>query len=69
MIGFLVAGLTLLFRDFHTFFKPTRPYQAIVRKAKKINLSVNSIIVIIAFLTVLLGLIKEIINVMASKAP
>ena len=41
MIGFLVAGTTLLFREFYIFFKPPKPYQAIVIKDKRINISIH----------------------------
>ena len=69
MIGFLVAGMALLFRDFYIFFKPSRPYQAIIKKDKRINISINTIIVILAFLTAVLSLIKEIISIIFSKTP
>jgi len=69
MIGFLVAGMTLLFREFYNFFKPPRPYQAIIEKEKRIEISINTIIVILAFLTAMLSLLKEIISIIFSKTP
>ena len=67
MICFFIAGVTLLFRDFYIFFKPPRPYQALIRKGKKINISANSIIVILAFLTAILSFIKEIVSILFIK--
>ncbi len=69
MMGFLVAGMTLLFQDFYNFFKPPRPYQAMIEKDKRINISIDTVVVVIFFLTAILSFLKEIISIIFSKTP